>query len=302
MDAIKDYIIAEHRIRIEGEKLVDAVMNIDGFAPFEVEVGGEPLAKITSEGTETMLVPAMDKQLYTITTDDGVMDVFGRTNEGFRFDIHSKKGSDIVLWGKQEGNLWNIKGSALENGIELERLVRFTLWIAYGLSTSQLDTVAVHTSTITYKGKNVLFLGESGTGKSTHTRLWRENIEGATLLNDDSPILRIKENGEAWIYGSPWSGKTPCYKNESYPLAGCVRLSQAPYNKIERLRVIQAYAAIHPSCPPDFAYDKYLYGGISKTISKLIAQVPFFHLACLPNAEAALLSCQTIFRPSPTLP
>lgn len=302
MDAIKDYIIAEHRIRIEGEKLVDAVMNIDGFAPFEVEVGGEPLAKITSEGTETMLVPAMDKQLYTITTDDGVMDVFGRTNEGFRFDIHSKKGSDIVLWGKQEGNLWNIKGSALENGIELERLVRFTLWIAFGLSTSQLDTVAVHTSTITYRGKNVLFLGESGTGKSTHTRLWRENIEGATLLNDDSPILRIKENGEAWIYGSPWSGKTPCYKNESYPLAGCVRLSQAPYNKIERLRVIQAYAAIHPSCPPDFAYDKYLYGGISKTISKLIAQVPFFHLACLPNAEAAQLSCQTIFRPSPALP
>lgn len=302
MDAVKDYIIAEHRIRIEGEKLVDAVMSIDGFEPFEVEVCGEPLARITSEGTESMLVPAMDKQLYSITTDDGVMDVFSRTKEGFRFDICSKKGSDIVLWGKQDGNLWNIKGSALENGIELERLVRFTIWIAYGLSTSQLDTVAVHTSTITYKGKNVLFLGESGTGKSTHTRLWRENIEGATLLNDDSPILRIKENGEAWIYGSPWSGKTPCYKNESYPLAGCVRLSQAPYNKIERLRVIQAYAAIHPSCPPDFAYDKYLYGGISKTISKLIAQVPFFHLACLPNAEAAQLSCHTIFRPSPALP
>lgn len=292
---VKDYIIAEHRIRIEGEKLVDAVMSIDGFEPFEVEVCGEPLARITSEGTESMLVPAMDKQLYSITTDDGVMDVFSRTKEGFRFDICSKKGSDIVLWGKQDGNLWNIKGSALENGIELERLVRFTIWIAYGLSTSQLDTVAVHTSTITYRGKNVLFLGESGTGKSTHTRLWRENIEGATLLNDDSPILRIKENGEAWIYGSPWSGKTPCYKNESYPLAGCVRLSQAPYNKIEKLRVIQAYAAIHPSCPPDFAYDKYLYGGISKTISKLIAQVPFFHLACLPNAEAAQLSCQTIF-------
>lgn len=302
MDAVKDYIIAEHRIRIEGEKLVDAVLKIDGFMPFEVEVSGEPLATVTCEGTSTMLVPALAKQLYTVTTDDGVKSLFGRTADGFRFEISSPRGADAVLWGKLEDKIWHIKGSSLENGVELERLVRFTLWIAYGLSTSQLDTVAVHTSTITYRGKNVLFLGESGTGKSTHTRLWRENIEGATLLNDDSPILRIKENGEAWIYGSPWSGKTPCYKNESYPLAGCVRLSQAPYNKIERLRVIQAYAAIHPSCPPDFAYDKYLYGGISKTISKLIAQVPFFHLACLPNAEAAQLSCQTIFRPSPALP
>ena len=299
---VKDYIIAEHRIRIEGEKLIEAVMKIEGFTPFEVEVSGEPLATITSEGTSTMLAPALAKQLYTVTTEDGVKSVFGRTTDGFRFDICSPRGADAVLWGKQDENRWKIKGSTLENGIELERLVRFTIWIAYGLSTSQLDTVAVHTSTITYQGKNVLFLGESGTGKSTHTRLWRENIEGATLLNDDSPILRIKENGEAWIYGSPWSGKTPCYKNESYPLAGCVRLSQAPYNKIEKLRVIQAYAAIHPSCPPDFAYDKYLYGGISRTISKLIAQVPFYHLACLPNKEAAELSCSTIFRPSPTLP
>ena len=52
------------------------------------------------------------------------------------------------------------------------------------------------------------------------------------------------------VYGSPWSGKTPCYKAERYPLAGCVRLSQAPYNKIRRLNTLQAYAALHPSAPP----------------------------------------------------
>ena len=50
--------------------------------------------------------------------------------------------------------------------------------------------VAIHSSVLTYREAAILCLGESGTGKSTHTRLWRENIEGAGLLNDDSPFVR----------------------------------------------------------------------------------------------------------------
>ena len=50
------------------------------------------------------------------------------------------------------------------------------------------------------RGKRFFFLGESGTGKSTHTRLWRENIAGSKLLNDDSPIVRYEEGG-VWVYG-----------------------------------------------------------------------------------------------------
>ena len=153
--------------------------------------------------------------------------------------------------------------------------------------------VAIHSSCIVYKNKAYLFLGESGTGKSTHTRLWRENIEGAVLLNDDSPMIRVEE-GKVWAYGSPWSGKTPCYKQERYELAGCVRLSQAPYNKIKKLSVLQAYGAIHPSCPPEFAYDSLLYDGVSGFIGKMLSQVPFYHLVCLPDADAARLSCTTI--------
>jgi hypothetical protein len=143
--------------------------------------------------------------------------------------------------------------------------------------------------------KAVIFLGESGTGKSTHTRLWREHIEGAFLLNDDSPIVRIID-GVPTVFGSPWSGKTPCYKQEHYPLAACVRLSQAPYNKITRLKLVQAYAALHPSCPPDFAYDDHLYDHISATLGDILAEVPVYHLACLPDREAALLSHKTVMQ------
>ena len=138
-------------------------------------------------------------------------------------------------------------------------------------------------------------MGESGTGKSTHTRLWREHIEGTFLLNDDSPFLRVEE-GKVWAYGSPWSGKTPCYKQERYELVGCVRLSQAPYNEIKKLSVLQAYGAIHPSCPPEFAYDASLYDPISNFIGQLLATVPLYHLACLPDKSASELSFSTIFR------
>ena len=172
-------------------------------------------------------------------------------------------------------------------------LFRFALWVGFGLKILPLGAVAIHSSCIVYQNKAVLFLGESGTGKSTHTRLWREHIQGAFLLNDDSPIIKV-EDGKIWAYGSPWSGKTPCYKQERYPLAACVRLSQAPHNSIKKLSVLQAYGSIHPSCPPEFAYDSKLYDHISSFIDKLISNVPFYHLACLPNQDAAVLSHKTV--------
>ena len=138
----------------------------------------------------------------------------------------------------------------------------------------------------------VLFLGESGTGKSTHTRLWREHIPGAQLLNDDSPIVRVVE-GVPTVFGSPWSGKTPCYRNESYPIAAFVRLAQAPHNRIARLPVVRAIGALLPSCPPAFAYDAQLQDNICDTLSQLIARVPVYQLECLPDADAARLSFET---------
>lgn len=281
----KDYQIAEHRIRIEGDDAwIQAVSSLDGFKPFEVESEGEPLAWFVLTDEKA---PQLIEAQYETGVDD-IVDVFGRYEEGYVFVMTPQNDEPLCLWKKDGSNIIYF------NGQLMPRLVRFALWIAYGLATLPLQTVAIHTSVIQYKGKTVLFLGESGTGKSTHTRLWRENIDGAVLLNDDSPILRIID-GEPWMFGSPWSGKTPCYKKESYPLAGCVRLSQAPHNKIRRLSIPQGYAAIHPSCPPDFAYDDALYDHISNTIGDVLGHVPMYHLECLPNADAAYLSCQTIF-------
>lgn len=280
----QDYLIAGHRIRVEGNGLVAAIGALTGFTPFKVEADDEPLCHFVESNADT---PFLKKMLYT-NEIDGIVSHFGQYRNGFLFVMLPPEGGTLELWLSEDKQVVNFKGN-----YNL-RLLRFACWIAYGVATAPFKTVAIHTSTIVCQSKAILFLGESGTGKSTHTRLWRENIQGSVLLNDDSPILRIID-GEPWIYGSPWSGKTPCYKNESYPLAACVRLSQAPYNQIKRLSVVQGYGALHPSCPPDFAYSDELYDSISDTLSSLLSAVPVYHLACLPDADAAHLSHDTIF-------
>ena len=278
----KTYNVAGHRFRVSGERICQAVSRIEGFLPFECE-NGECLF-VFMEGQDA---PKMEQVQYTFSYED-VSAEFGRWENGFLLSLKPELEDAFLLWTKDGSSVVMMLGNWSM------RLYRFALWVGYGLMTLPYQTVAIHSSCIVCKDKAVLFLGESGTGKSTHTRLWREHIAGAVLLNDDSPMIRV-EDGKVWAYGSPWSGKTPCYKAERYELAGCVRLSQAPYNRIKKLSVLQGYGAIHPSCPPEFAYDPVLYDYVSGFISNLLSKVPFYHLACLPDKEASLLSFKTIF-------
>ena len=281
-----DYIIAEHRIRICGSnEWLNTIKSLEGFIPFQAAEEGTPIAILTDSQD---VPPTLEEVLYSSDTEQ-VSNRFGRTATGYLFESTHIDGNKLTVWTNA-----NEPTTYFQGDMNLQ-LVRFAIWIAYGIKTIPHQTIAIHTSCIVQQGKAVIFLGESGTGKSTHTRLWREHIEGAFLLNDDSPIVRII-NGVPTVFGSPWSGKTPCYKQEHYPLAACVRLSQAPYNKITRLKLVQAYAALHPSCPPDFAYDDQLYDHISATLGDILAEVPVYHLACLPDREAALLSHKTVMQ------
>ena len=275
------YQVAGHRFAVSGERLCKAVERIEGFKPFQV-AEGEVLFTFV-EGTD---VPAMQQVQYEFAYED-VTGTFGRTEQGFMLTLKPEAEEPFHLWYQLEA-----KEVALCGNWSV-RLYRFAMWVGLGLMLVPYGTVAIHSSCIVYKDKAVLFLGESGTGKSTHTRLWREHITGARLLNDDSPIVRFID-GKAIIYGSPWSGKTPCYKNLSYPIAAFCRLSQAPHNAISRLSTIAAIGAVLPSTPPQFAHDGSLQDSICSTLGELLRRVPAFHLACLPDAEAAQLSHKTM--------
>lgn len=168
------------------------------------------------------------------------------------------------------------------------------LMMIYTFATAERGTLMVHASVIRYEGRGYLFLGKSGTGKSTHTRLWLKHIEGSRLLNDDNPVVALDpKTGEATVYGTPWSGKTPCYLNESVPVGAFVRLEQAPANDISRLTATHAFAALLPSCSC-FKQDTAIYKGIIDTVTRIATRIPVCHLKCLPDEAAARLSMQTV--------
>ena len=169
------------------------------------------------------------------------------------------------------------------------RLMEFSLsnsmMLLYTFNTTPYDTLMIHASVVAYEGAAYVFLGRSGTGKSTHSRLWLNHIEGTWLLNDDNPVIRVID-GQVKIFGTPWSGKTHCYKNEVLPLGGVVRLSQAPYNKISRNIPLQAYASLMPACSC-MRWDRISTDALHRTVEKVISKVRCWQLECLPDADAA---------------
>lgn len=162
------------------------------------------------------------------------------------------------------------------------------LMVMFALATADKGTALFHAAVVSRQGRGYMFLGKSGTGKSTHARLWIQYIEGSELVNDDNPVVR-----DGVVYGSPWSGKTPCYRSVSFPLGGIVMLSQAPYNKIRRLNGIEAYAALVPSISGK-RWDSRIADGLHMTENTLAMTVPIWHLECLPDEEAAQICKSTV--------
>lgn len=285
----KRFRIGGYIVDVQGDDLVNGLAGLGSFAVFEERSELEEAALITFSYGGKDFGEITGKLLYS-SENDGVVSEFYSTDETGRYfqKMRHEDGNELFMQVSCD------EGRAVVCGSLMPQMLRFALWIGFGVMLSGSNAIAIHSSCIVYDGKAVLFLGESGTGKSTHTRMWRESIPGATLLNDDSPILRI-EDGSVYVYGSPWSGKTPCYKQERYPLKACVRLSQAPYNKIHKLPVIKGYAALHPSCPPEFAYDERIYSKLSATLGGLLKVVSCYWLECLPDADAARLSHETLF-------
>lgn len=289
-----DYLIAGCRIRTAGRDSDLVALGLKAFRPFEVAY--DPAAP-TAAIIEMNLSPHIDAEhVRELTRFDlegwgGAECIFGRTDKDYVLHIAGPDGGELLFVYNRESNRAQCNVS---RDVPDMSAVRFGLWFMTALATVGHNVTPVHSSAIVCNGRAVLFLGESGTGKSTHTRLWRENIAGAVLLNDDSPFIGFVD-GRATAFGAPWSGKTPCYKQEHYPIAAIVRLSQAPHNAIRPLRSVHAIGALLPSLTPAFGYDDELQDRMLATLSKIISQVPVYHLECLPDAAAARLSYDTVF-------
>ncbi len=167
--------------------------------------------------------------------------------------------------------------------------------LMYAFSTACLKTLEMHSSVTVCDGRAYMFLAESGTGKSTHSRMWLENIPGSEILNDDNPIVRVHDDGSVKVFGSPWSGKTPCYRNASAPLGAMVQIRRSLSNAATPLSAFEAYALI-ASSSSGFRGFTSMADGLHETIAAIALNYPCFVLDCRPDAEAAIVCHKAVCR------
>lgn len=260
---------------------------IDNYKPFEQTAPEHDELIFNCAICDTL--PEDDFALYyrEQSVEEGMpqIDIF-RSPRGYLFEMrpHSKSERIFRLWTSEDFS----KGMLLR--WDLSGIGRFpldnALMLMFAFRTASMSTLEMHASVIVKDNMGYLFLGKSGTGKSTHSRMWLDNIPGSMLLNDDNPVVRVLPDGQIRVYGTPWSGKTPCYKNLDFHVGGFVQIVQYPENLIERQRVIDAYVSLYSSCS-GMNVNSGMTDVLHATLETVIASVPCWQLKCLPNGDAA---------------
>ena len=273
----RHYKVAGQTFAVSGSN--ELFEQMENYEPFRCE-GGEPLFTLTEcsgivpEYTEVFRQEDMEPYIVCgrSASGDDVYEFKGRKKSlGCLICSKDYHGGRIIMTSR-------ISKTVLNN----------SLMMMFTLATAGKGTLLFHAAVVSQEGKGYLFLGPSGTGKSTHARLWLEHIRGTELVNDDNPVVRVHEDGSIIVYGSPWSGKTPCYRNVSYPLGAIVELSQAPENIIRRLEPLQAYVVLMDSISGK-RWDNRIAEGLHMTENLIISNAAMWHLDCLPDEAAARL-------------
>ena len=154
------------------------------------------------------------------------------------------------------------------------------------------NTLMLHGSTVAVDGFAYLFTAPCGTGKSTHTRLWRELFgDRAVMVNDDKPFLRITSEG-VFAYGSPWSGKHGLASNICVPLNGICLLHRGSENMIQRADPTNLIDLLfHQTHKPE---EQSANQFVQTLVDRLIDVVPLWEMHCNKNLDAAKIAYEAM--------
>lgn len=261
---------------------------LPSFCPFMCGSGEEKLFELN----ETLALPQMPEAVLIDEdrNDMGHTRVF-RIEDGYRVELRYGR-EDLVHVFETNADFTKVSAVICWEDRYAPVALSSMLRIVFSQAIIPHAAVSMHASVVVNNGKAVLFMGKSGTGKSTHTRLWLEYIPGSSLLNDDNPIVRIVGE-EVIAYGSPWSGKTHCYKNESAPVAGFVRLKQAPHNRYTSCEDIAAFKALLPGSSV-LRQDKTLHSILCGTLIEIAWMTKVGEMECLPDRYAAEMCFKSV--------
>lgn len=283
------YNIAELTVEIVfRESALNGEQLIPSFSPFVVNDGerrDEAFFRLVVDDT---LKPLRNdrERIGKFDTGNGETVVDRFPGGEYQFIIKDINGGECCLLQARD----NFKDCtcALNGNFNMRRFgLNNALMLIFAFAGSSKQTLLIHASLVHHRGYGYAFIAKSGTGKSTQVSNWLRYIPDCDLMNDDNPIVRIID-GEAFIYGSPWSGKTPCYRKVKAKLGAITRIERSSENHVERLKPIEAFASLLPSCST-MKWDSDIFNAICGSVTKLVETVNIFTLHCLPNKESAII-------------
>jgi hypothetical protein len=153
---------------------------------------------------------------------------------------------------------------------------------------TEYDVLLMHGPPLSLDGETYIFTAPSGTGKSTHARLWRERFgDRVVMINDDKPMLRIRADGVS-AYGTPWNGKHSLSCNTSAPVRAIARLKRSGENRIEPMAKSDAFAVLVSQALS--SKDPAVMMRILTLEKRLLDQVRFYTLYCNMDPDAVRVS------------
>lgn len=283
------YIVAAHAFAIETSDAVLTKQRLPNYSEFEAPHDTkipetELLFRFTGAGSISL--PPQHTHLEEISYTDTVTNIY-KTDDGY---FLVSRVDEKTRYMSISADFRTFVTDVSTTDASDEFFLNCFVTLAYGFAIIPYNTIKVHASVIEKNGRALLFLGKSGTGKSTHSRLWQQYVPGSTLLNDDSPIVRYyKEDGRVVVYGSPWSGKTPCYRNISAKVAAFVHLHQSKENHMSRLPVTEGLSSLLFSSAM-FRSEAGSKAKVLDTLIGILESVPVYRLDCRPDEEAVRLT------------
>jgi hypothetical protein len=285
------YTIADHLIEIVSTDAELTKKSLPNFDPFWIpsdNIKTQETPLFTFSTNRQIAIP--DKEPSSVFSSEIIRLKFYETHNG-KIAHAEMNGVERIL--KIDADRKHFETNLTFAGRDEFFLQKRFLTAAFGMAASAYKTIQLHASAIEKNGKALLFLGPSGTGKSTHSRLWLQHVPGSSLLNDDDPMIRILDNDDVRAYGTPWSGSTPCYRNASAQLAGFVHLYQSSENKLTQLSGAQALAEVMKHCGT-IKWDDKMKQTIFSTLAEMLSSVPIYRLHCRPDEEAVALTSALI--------
>ena len=228
------------------------------------------------------------KKHYKIAGLTVEMESFGKTDEqAEQYRIFDSSSVDIVINSNYDYKKINEKfAQATQDSCEY-----LSTGSSFYRQLIKFNGIMLHSSAVVVDDVAYLFTAPCGTGKSTHTALWLSEFDGAYILNDDKPAIRIEEGG-VFAYGTPWSGKTAQNVDKRVRLGGVCLLSRGEKNEICRIGGKEAiFAILSQTLRPR---DTESINQVLSLIEKIMAAVPVWSLKCNMNPDAAHVSFEAM--------